>query len=87
IAGPGEIVPHPNLFGHGGRFLYRPAGFRYFDSLAIEECGNICVATIGEPGVSVISPEGELVDFVPTPDLFTTNICFGGDDMRTAYIT
>lgn len=87
IAGPGEIVPHPNLFGHGGRFLYRPAGFRFFDSLAVEECGNICVATIGEPGITVISPEGELVDFVATPDVFTTNICFGGDDMRTAYIT
>lgn len=87
IAGPGEIVPHANLFGHGGRFLYRPAGFRFFDSLAVEECGNICVATIGEPGISVISPTGDLVEFVPTPDVFTTNICFGGRDMQTAYIT
>lgn len=87
LAGSGEIAPHPNLFGHGGRFLHRPAGFRFFDSLAVEECGNICVATIGEPGISVISPEGDLVDFVSTPDIFTTNICFGGADMRTAYIT
>ena len=87
IKGPGEIAPHPNLFGHGGRFLYRPGGFRYFDSLAVEADGNICVATIGEPGISVVSPVGDLVDFVPTPDIFTTNICFGGPDMRTAYIT
>jgi len=87
LAGPGEIIPHLNLFGHGGRFVHRPAGFRFFDSLAVEECGNICVATIGEPGISVISPIGELVDFVPMPDIFTTNICFGGADMRTAYIT
>lgn len=87
LAGPGEIITHPNLFGHGGRFLHRPAGFRYFDSLAVEERGNICVATIGEPGISVISPICELVDFVPMPDIFTTNICFGGADMRTAYIT
>jgi gluconolactonase len=53
----------------------------------MEESGNICVATIGESGISVISPTGELVEFVATPDIFTTNICFGGDDMRDAYIT
>ena len=59
---------------------------KFFDSLAMEECGNICVATIGECGISVISPEGELVEFVATPDIFTTNICFGGEDMMDAYI-
>ena len=52
----------------------------------MEESGNICVATIGESGISVISPAGELVEFVPTDDIFTTNICWGGADMRTAYI-
>jgi gluconolactonase len=30
---------------------------------------------------------GELVEFVATPDIFTTNIAFGGEDMRDAYIT
>jgi gluconolactonase len=24
---------------------------------------------------------------VKTPDIYTTNICFGGADMKTAYIT
>jgi gluconolactonase len=28
-----------------------------------------------------------VVEFVATPDPFTTNIAFGGDDMRTAWIT
>jgi len=88
LSGPGRISPHTNLFGHGGRFLYRPAGFRFFDSMAVERDGNICVATIGESGgISVISPEGELIQFVSTPDPFTTNLCFGGPDMQTAYIT
>ena len=45
------------------------------------------MATIGESGISVISPEGAPVAFVPTPDPFTTNIAFGGDDMMDAYIT
>ena len=77
VAGPGGL----------GTPLYRPAGYKFFDSLGMEECGNICVATIGESGISVISPAGELVEFVPTPDIFTTNICWGGADRKTAYIT
>ncbi len=73
--------------GGPGIPLYRPAGYKFFDSLGVEEGGNICVATIGESGISVISPTGELVEFVPTPDIFTTNICWGGEDRRTAYLT
>lgn len=67
--------------------LYRPAGYKFFDSLGVEACGNICVATIGECGISVISPEGELVEFVATDDIFTTNICWGGADRMTAFVT
>ncbi|MGL4314072.1 MAG: SMP-30/gluconolactonase/LRE family protein, partial [Sphingomonas sp.] len=55
-------------------------------SLGVEASGNICVATIGESGISVVSPTGELVEFVPTPDPFTTNICWGGPDLMDAYI-
>ena len=29
----------------------------------------------------------QLVEFVATDDIFTTNICFGGADMRDAWIT
>ena len=85
ITEPGKVAPDAGPGGPGIP-LYRPAGYKFFDSLAMEECGNICVATIGECGISVISPEGELVEFVETPDIFTTNICFGGEDMRDAYI-
>src|SRR5690606_42123869 len=30
---------------------------------------------------------GGLVEFVPFDDPYTTNLCFGGADMRTAWIT
>jgi gluconolactonase len=85
VIAPGKV---DGAAGPGGPGipLYRPAGYKFFDSLGIEECGNICVATIGECGISVISPEGELVEFVPTPDIFTTNICWGGADRMDAYI-
>ena len=40
-------------------------------NLGVEQSGNICVATIGECGISVISPQGDLVEFVETDDIFT----------------
>ena len=67
--------------------LYGFPGLQLLDSLAVDAAGNVCVATIVNGGVSVVSPEGELVDFLPTGDLITTNVCFGGDDLTTAYIT
>ncbi|MND09147.1 hypothetical protein D3C83_322550 [compost metagenome] len=45
------------------------------------------MATLGESGITVVSPEGEEVEFHPTPDFFTTNIAFGGPDLRTAWLT
>jgi len=86
ITAPGKV---DDAAGPGGPGIpvYRPAGYKFFDSLGVEECGNICVATIGECGISVISPEGELVEFVATDDIFTTNICWGGAGRKTAYVT
>jgi len=86
VTAPGKIDATAGLGGPGIP-LYRPAGYKFFDSLGVEESGNICVATIGESGISVISPAGDLVEFVATADPFTTNICWGGEDLRTAYIT
>ncbi|MBN8848593.1 MULTISPECIES: SMP-30/gluconolactonase/LRE family protein [unclassified Sphingomonas] len=86
VTAPGKVAPDAGPGGPGIP-LYRPAGYKFFDSLAVEACGNICVATIGESGISVISPAGELVEFVATDDIFTTNICFGGADMMDAWIT
>lgn len=87
IAGPGEIAFSQGLLGPSGTFLYSPLGYTFFDSLGVDGAGNVCVATIGQSGISVVSPEGELVEFVATDDPFTTNICFGGPDLKTAYIT
>jgi gluconolactonase len=62
-------------------------GMQLLDSLAIDGAGNVCVATLVNGGITVISPGGEIVDHVATGDLMTTNICFGGPDDRTAFIT
>ena len=88
VAGPGEIRPRKGpLPGEIGHMLYAAAHYAMFDSLAIEACGNICVADIPFGGISVVSPAGTLVEQHRMPDMITTNICFGGKDLRTAFIT
>jgi gluconolactonase len=88
IGEPGVVRKEPWPSPHGGRLIADPGGtYQRFDSLAVEASGNVCVATLIHGGITVISPDGGSIEHVPMPDLFTTNICFGGPDLRTAYIT
>ncbi len=87
ITAPGVVAKAPFPSPHGGRLMVGVGGYQRFDSLAVEADGNICVATLINGSVSVVSPEGGLLRQIPMPDLFCTNICFGGPDLRTAYIT
>jgi gluconolactonase len=67
--------------------LYGLPGLQLLDSLAVDGEGNVCVATILNGGITVIAPSGEILGHVATGDMVTTNICFGGPDLQTAYIT
>ena len=62
-------------------------GYRRLDSLAIAASGNIIVATLVAGEITTVSPAGEILRVVKMPERMPTNICFGGADMRTAYIT
>jgi gluconolactonase len=53
----------------------------------VEASGNICVATLVTGAITVIAPDGKIVEQVETGDHMTTNIAFGGADLKTAYIT
>ncbi|HYG42975.1 MAG TPA: SMP-30/gluconolactonase/LRE family protein [Bordetella sp.] len=87
VLGPGELGlqswPSPN----GGRLVHGLPGYQRFDSLAVEQNGNICVATLVRGGITVCAPSGELLEFHEAPEGYCTNICFGGADRRNAYIT
>lgn len=85
ITGPGEIR-RPRPFSDEGVLCGLP-GMQLLDSLAVDGEGNVCVATIVNGGITVISADGARVEHVPVDDVITTNICFGGEDLRTAYIT
>jgi gluconolactonase len=62
-------------------------GMQFFDSLAVEADGNVAVATMVNPGITVAAPDGEYEHVPIEGDPVVTNICFGGPDLRTAYIT
>lgn len=87
LLGPGEIDRADALEAHGGHVLMGLPGFQLFDSLAVEEDGNIVVGTLVNGGLTVIAPSGQVVEHVPFPDLLVTNVGFGGPDRRTAYVT
>jgi len=87
IAEPGVIRPALSLLGHGGTLLAGLPGAQLFDSLAVDGEGWVCVATIGNGGISAISPDGARVEHVPLPDPLVTNLCFGGPELSTAYAT
>jgi len=87
VLGPGELQLQPFPSPNGGRLVHGLPGYQRFDSLALEESGNICVATLVRGGISVFSPDGKLIEFHEAPEGYCTNICFGGLERRTAYIT
>lgn len=96
VTAPGELALRqmpPSI--SPGRLLYAAPDDCMFDSLAVEAGGNVCVATIGVAGqaspggagITVVAPDGTLVERVYLPDRATTNICFGGPGLRTAFVT
>lgn len=87
LDGPGSIIRHGFPSPHGGELLVGLDGYQLFDSLAVDGGGNVCVATLMNGGISVISPDGRDLNHVPLPDRYVTNICFGGPDLSTAYAT
>jgi gluconolactonase len=84
VSAPGELGPPPGFAP--GRVVCNLPGFQLLDSLAVEAGGKVCVATIINGGITAFDPDGSTEHFA-VPDLVTTNICFGGAEMRDAWIT
>ena len=89
IAEPGVLAPAIPM--DTSVCLAGLAGYQLLDSLAVDGDGNVCVATLINGGISVISPADGSIVHIATGDLLTTNICFGDNDgsgeYRDAYIT
>ncbi len=88
LVAPGEVKPRDTIYrGETGKPIAGLGGYQMFDSLAVEASGNVCVATLISGCISVIAPDGTVVEQVPTGDRVTTNVAFGGPELKTAYIT
>jgi gluconolactonase len=82
LSGPGRLnsAQRPTM-------MAQIPDYHMFDSLAVDALGNICVATLITGGITVHSADGSAARLVQMPDVLTTNICFGGENLATAFIT
>lgn len=87
VAAPGTLESEDWQSPTGGRLVCGLPGFQRYDSLAIEADGTISVACLREGGVVSVNRSGDLVERLYLDDPYTTNICFGGDRLRTAFVT
>lgn len=97
---PGVIKPNPQTLDGSYIVTDKIPGQGTLDSMAVDECGNIYVATMlpdgprpDHPGgITVIAPNGEIVEFIELtvegiPEPLPSNLCFGGPNCSTAFIT
>lgn len=68
------------------RFVATVPGHVMVDSLAMSASGNVCVAAVTGWAIATVTPEGEVTQ-TRVDDRLVTNIAFGGDDMRDAWLT
>lgn len=54
------------------------------DGMTIDERGNVYLTG---RGVSVFNPAGQQIQHIAVPENWTANVCFGGADFRTLFIT
>ncbi len=58
------------------------------DGFCFDADGRYYVASTIEHGIRVVDPDGTIVDFLEIEGKgLTTNCCFGGDDLRTLFVT
>jgi len=87
VTAPGTVAAAPGFGPGGGTLLCGLPDFQLLDSLAVDSAGYVCVATLVNGGITAIPPDGKSAELYATPDPLTTNVCFGGPDLRTAFVT
>jgi gluconolactonase len=100
LIGPGQVVASPRYevqtlmrgeIPDPWTLVVGLPGTKELDSLAIDSSGAVCVGTLLDSGVTVVDPEDGTYATHTLPaglaDGAVTNICFGGPDLQTAYLT
>jgi len=79
-----DIAPDKSLTN---KRLLRKFDDHGFDGHRCDVDGNLYIARYGEGVVAVVSPKGEILRKVPVLGARPSNLCFGGPDGRTVYVT
>lgn len=79
-----ELTPEGRL-RHRRVFVHLPGGDP--DGLDFDSAGNLYVAHFGGAAVYVIAPDGSLRQKLAAPGKKPTNLEFGGEDLRTLFLT
>ncbi|WP_116135834.1 SMP-30/gluconolactonase/LRE family protein [Trinickia diaoshuihuensis] len=69
------------------RVFVKVQGSAYPDGMAVDAQGCVWVALFNGGAIERYSPEGKQIDTVAFPCSNVTKLVFGGDDLRTAYVT
>lgn len=95
-----DLKPDGTVDFNSQKLLYDWKSTRGPDGMKLDAKGRLYVAAgLNKPnppaetqdkptaGVYVFTPEGKLLDFIPIPRDETTNVAFGGADLRTLFVT
>jgi gluconolactonase len=55
------------------------------DGMTLDTKGNLYLT--GKAGVTVFNSEGKQIEQIPVPENWTANVCFGGKNRKTLFIT
>ena len=73
--------------GISGKRVFARTDDAHPDGMAVDAEGAVWVALFGGWRVERYSPAGEVVGSIALPCANITKLAFGGDDLRTAYVT
>jgi len=57
------------------------------DGMTIDNEGNVYLTGKGKGGVTVFDSAGKEIENIPVAEPWTANVCFGGKDFQTLFIT
>ena len=79
-----DVLQNGNI-ANGRPFVELPGGDP--DGIALDVRGNLYVAHFGGGAVYIISPDGKILQKIPTPGKKPSNLEFGENDMKTLFLT
>ena len=77
-----DILPDGSLTN---KTLFCPKGS---DGMTIDEKGDLYLCATGQTnGVTIFDPTGKPIGHIDVPEKWSANVCFGGKDRKTLFIT